>query len=147
MFDDDYEDRMHDIRQDERQEKPVSDAAQKAVEKAIHERLVEMQFWDANAGGKTSDWWPDLASNLAAHVLAVLSETHAVVELPEPDDVGEWGSVWQHVAVIGTVQARPDGSCEIRDDFEYTYTAAELAEGGAILLAAARVAEGGGSRG
>lgn len=80
------------------------------------------------------DEWP-------AHVLSALAATHAVVELPDPDDVGEWGSVWHHSPAVGTVQARPDGSCEIRDDFEYTYTAAELSASGAALIAAARAAE------
>ncbi len=68
MFDDDYEDRMHDIRQDERQEKPMSDAAQKAVIRVL---------------GEYTHVTDEQAQEFAAHVLAVLSETHAVVELPE----------------------------------------------------------------
>lgn len=73
MFDDEYEDRMHDIRQDERQEKPVSDAAQVIAE------IIRIVDGDHTMG----------AAALGEAIATRLSETHAVVELPEPQSTFE----------------------------------------------------------
>lgn len=69
----------------------VADAAEQAAAEAIHDRMAELHRAMPGAGGKTPDWWPELAEDLAAHVLAVLSQTHVVVKLPADDDGYEYG--------------------------------------------------------
>lgn len=71
----------------------------------------------------------------------------AIVELPEPDMVGDFGQVWNSGVAerfhgpIGTVQVRPDGRVEIRDDYENDYTPDAVRIDAAVLLAAAVKAE------
>ena len=80
----------------------------------------------------------------AAHVLAVLSETHAVVELPEPDpDIGAYFN-----AGCGAVAHVQEGDVRLHSvDYKVGLrggvlrSPAKATELAAALLAAARVAE------
>ena len=161
MFDDDYEDRMHDIRQDERQEKSVSDAAQ-----IIAAHAHEYDSWEDGGSYRAhcACGWSEVCDNTdaallaahAAHVLAVLSETHAVVELPEPvadDTVYPYWSVWdvngpQVVSVTDSDEAEPHEFWSIQFSARWRTVDVPTAYAlGAAFFAAARSAEGGGSRG
>ncbi|GAA1891661.1 hypothetical protein [Williamsia serinedens] len=108
----------------------MTDAAQII---AAHQWHSKLWFCTCGWGVRYDDVKASVLEAHAAHVLAVLSETHAVLELPEPNgesyswdgerhnvDVLEGGLVEVDVSVVDPVEAR------------------ELA---AHLFAAARVAE------
>lgn len=98
-------------------------------------------------------------SLIAGYVLAALKAAgYAVVKLPAPDDVGDYGPVWEtgnrhtnlpipeYGGPIGTVQFRPEsGRIEVRDDYEHDYLPEAVETDALVLLAAARWArmEGG----
>lgn len=72
----------------------MSDAAQKAVDIIAPHDLEYSDFirrWRCGCGVEFSDFAKKFVRlEWAAHVLAVLSETHAVVELPEDDNGYEY---------------------------------------------------------
>lgn len=71
----------------------------------------------------------------------------AIIELPEPDMVGDFGKVWTTGAAqrfygpIGDVQLLPDGNVQIRDDYENDYPPSAVKVDAAVLLAAANAVE------
>lgn len=80
----------------------------------------------------------------ADHLLEALTDAgFAVVQLPAPDDVGDYGPVWETAnrcnGPVGTVQYRPEiRRIEIRDDYEHDYEPADVQTDGLVLLAAAK---------
>ena len=82
-----------------------------------------------------------------AHVLAVLSEKHAVVELPEVDGEDDDGQVWMIDDGLRIDLTGRAGPTIIDTENKRTLCVSELRSRAAGFLAAIRVAEGGGSRG
>ena len=79
--------------------------------------------------------------HLASVALDAVSDAgFCIVELPRPDTICQWGWVGNSTP-LGTLQARPDGSIELRDDHERTYTASEFKAAAFAMLAAADAAE------
>lgn len=65
----------------------------------------------------------------------------ALVELPAPTDIGDYGPVWdtegRYDGPIGTVQYRPEiKRIEVRDDYEHDYQPDAVWKDAAVLIAA-----------
>lgn len=61
------------------------------------------------------------------------------VKMPPADMADQWGLTW-NLTPLGTFQARTDGSIELRDDYEHTYTPDEIEKAAVAMLAAVEAA-------